>query len=103
MASPAPKENNSKEKLLSSFSKLETEMRWCSQHPNDVSDVELEQLKQAIDEIDPKCKDFGGQFYNDFKNFRKKFDIAADNPQDIKTGDFQKFEDMIQKLLKDLQ
>ena len=103
MVAPTPKENSSKEMLNNLLNQLETEMRWCTQHPNDVSDIELEQLKQSIDELDDRCKTFGGQFYKDFKKFRKDFDYMADHPNEIKAGDFQKFEDMVQQLLKDLK
>lgn len=103
MTSPSPKENSSKEKLNNQLSQLETELRWCAQHPNDVSDIELEQLKQSIDDLNNRCKTFGGQFYKDFQNFRKNFDYMADHPNEIKTGDFQKFEDMVQQLLRDLK
>lgn len=98
-----PKDDFSKEKLHNLLSQLEEELRWCSQHPNDVSDLEMEQLKQAVDELDAKCKKLGGQFYNDFKKFRKDFDYAADHPNEIKSGDFQKFEDMLQQLFRDLK
>ena len=103
MALPMPKDDKCKEKLLSFLSKLEEELRWCSQHPNDVSDIEMEQLKQAIDEFDTKCKTIGGQFYNDFEKFKKAFDYSADHPNEIKSGDFQKFEDMLQQLFRDLK
>ncbi|HEU64682.1 MAG: hypothetical protein KR126chlam4_01204 [Candidatus Anoxychlamydiales bacterium] len=103
MAAPSPKEDSSKEALSNLLSKLETEVRWCTQHPNDVSDIEMQQLKQSVDELNNRCKTFGGQFYKDFQNFRKEFDYMADHPNEIKTGDFQKFEDMIQQLLKDLK
>jgi len=103
MAAPSPKEDSSKETLNNLFSKLETEFRWCSQHPNDVSDIELEQLKQSVDDLENRCKAFGGQFYKDFQNFRKTFDRMAENPNDIEAGDFQKLEDMIQQLLRDLK
>lgn len=103
MAAPLPKDESCKEKLTNLLDQLETEFRWCTQHPNDVSDIELEQLKQAVDELESKCKEFGGQFYTDFKKFRKEFDYSADHPNEIKTGDFQKFEDMLQNLLKDLK
>ncbi len=103
MAMPSPKEDSSKETLNNLLSQLEIEFRWCTQHPNDVSDIELEQLKQSIDELEPKCKAFGGQFYEDFQNFRKDFDYIAEHPNEIKMGDFQKYEDMIQQLLRDLK
>lgn len=103
MAAPSPKEESSKETLNNLLSQLETEFRWCSHHPNDVSDIELEQLKQAIDELNSRCKTFGGRFYKDFASFRKEFDYMATHPREIKTGDFQRFEDMIQQLLRDLK
>ncbi|NGX28974.1 MAG: hypothetical protein K940chlam1_01166 [Candidatus Anoxychlamydiales bacterium] len=103
MAAPIPKDDSSKEKLLNLLSKLEEELRWCAQHPNDVSDFEMQQLKEAIDELDTKCKTLGGQFYSDFKKFRKDFDYAADHPNEINSGDFQKFEDMLQELFRDLK
>jgi len=103
MAMPMPKEDSSKSKLNNLLTQLETEFRWCAQHPNDVSNLELEQLKDAIDELEEKCKNFGGKFYNDFTLFRKDFDYLANHPNEIKLGDFQKFEDMVQQLLRDLK
>lgn len=103
MAAPMPKENGSKSKISSLITQLETELRWCAQHPNDVSNNELEQLKQAIDALDERCKIFGGKFYSDFKVFRKEFDYLADHPSEIKAWDFQKFDEMIQQLFRDLK
>lgn len=103
MAAPARKEESSKDNLNKLLSKLEDELRWCAQHPNDVSDIEMQQLKQSIDELENRCKTFGGQYYKDWKNFRKKFDYMADHPDEIKTGDFQMFDDMIQQLFRDLK
>nr|NGX35374.1 hypothetical protein [Candidatus Anoxychlamydiales bacterium] len=34
---------------------------------------------------------------------RKDFDYAADHPNEINSGDFQKFEDMLQELFRDLK
>jgi len=103
MAMPMPKEDNSKDKLNNLLTQLEDELRWCTQHPNDVSNFELEQLKQAVDEFDERCKSFGGKFYKDFKIFRKDFDYLSSHPKEIKPGDFQKFEDMVQQLFRDLK
>ncbi len=103
MALPMPKENGSKSKLNNLLSQLETEFRWCAQHPNDVSDIELEQLKESVDSLEERCKIFGGKFYLDFTEFKKKFDYLADHPNEIKSGDFQIIEDMLQQLFRDLK
>lgn len=103
MAAPMPKENNSKSKIINLLTQLETEFRWCAQHPNDVSDLELAQLKESVDSLDEKSKILGGRFYKDFTALKKFFDYMADHPNEIKPGDFQKFEDMLQQLFKDLK
>jgi hypothetical protein len=103
MAAPMPKENGNKEKINNLLSQLETEFRWCAQHPNDVSDIQLEQLEQAVDELEERCKLLGGKFYSDFETFRKKFDYMAEHPNKIKLGDYQKFDEMIQQLFRDLK
>lgn len=103
MAAPMPKEENNKSKMDNLISQLENELRWCAQHPRDVSNYELEQLKDSIDALDEKCKIFGGKFYKDFLAFRKEFDYMADHPEEIAEGDFQKFDDEIQQLFRDLK
>jgi hypothetical protein len=85
------------------ISKLETEFRWCAQHPNDVSDIELEQLKQALFEFEAAAKSCGGKFYKDFKDFKAMFIEITKKPKQIRPGQFQEFEDMIQLLIKDLK
>ncbi len=101
MALPAKKHNYDDINKL--ISKLETEFRWCAQHPNDVSDMELEQLKQALDEFEPMAQTQGGKFYKDFQDFKIMFIDITQNPDKIKPGQFQEFEDMIQLLIKDLK
>ena len=103
MASPMPMENADKSKIINLLSQLETEFRWCAQHPNDVSDFELEQLKESIEYFDKNVKDFGGKFYNDFAVLKKIFDNMADYTSEIKPGDSQKIEDMLQKLFQELK
>ncbi|MBN2480017.1 MAG: hypothetical protein JXA94_07295 [Parachlamydiales bacterium] len=102
MAAPIFDESK-KEKFNHLLNKLEDEFRWCAQHPNDVSDIELEQLKQALEDLTPYAKNIGGKLFNDFKNFKKQFDHSANHPNEVKPGDYQKFDEMIQKLFKDLK
>lgn len=103
MAAPMPKDNGSKSKINNLISHLESEFRWCAQHTNDVTDIQLEQLKEAVDALDEQCKILGGKFYKDFLVFKKEFDFMADHPSKIKWTDYQKFDDMIQKLFRDLK
>jgi len=98
MATPSPKEDN----LYSLIEQLEGEFRWCTQHPNDVSSFEIEQLMQAIKDIETECKSGNATFYKNFMVFKKEFEKLAQKPKEVKPGDFQKFEDMIQQLLRDL-
>lgn len=103
MAAPLPKEDSGKSKINNLISQLETEFRWCAQHPNDVSNYELEQLKESVDALDERCKVLGGKFYKDFSAFKKEFDYLSEHPNEIALGDFQRFEDMIQQLFRDLK
>ncbi|MFA6119016.1 MAG: hypothetical protein WCT85_04970 [Parachlamydiales bacterium] len=94
---------NDKEKMYHLIEKLDDEFRWCVKHPNDVSKIELEQLKQAVDELDDKCKLIGGNFYRNYLKFKRDFDRLATHINEIKFGDYQKFDDMIQQFFRDLK
>ena len=102
MAIPVP-EDKCKEKLYNLINQLEVEFRWCCQHPNDVSKNELDQLMQAVEDLEKHAHHFKGQIYSDYAKFKKEFKEFIKKPEEIKPGDFQRFEDMIQKLFKDLE
>ena len=103
MAMPHKNDEPNKNNLNHLLDKLEEEFRWCAQNTNDVSDFELEQLKDAVDMLEGTCKNIGGQLYSDFQKFRKEFDYLADHPKEISAWDFQKFDEMIQTLFRDLK
>ncbi|NGX56634.1 MAG: hypothetical protein K1060chlam5_00877 [Candidatus Anoxychlamydiales bacterium] len=88
--------------LKSKIYQLEEEFRWCAMHPNDVSKVGMEQLKQAIDELYNHILKVGGKFLEHFNHFKSQFEYALENFESIKPSQFQQFEDLIQVIIKDL-
>ena len=83
--------------------KLEDEFRWLAQHPNDACEIELNQLNDSIKELSTLAKTVGGKVYKDFVKFQTDFDRACKNFRNIKPGDYQRFDEMIQVLFRDLK
>ena len=99
MAIPMSDKNQADEMLNRFLTRLKIEFRRKAQHPNAICNIELDQLKNYLNDLNKKYQNIEYPFYKNFTLFKKDFDYLADHPNILK----QKFEDMILQFFKYLK
>jgi len=70
---------------------------------NQFTDIEAEQIRQTMNNLNKNCNQIGGQFSKDWNNFRKNLNNKLNNPKKMNNNDFKNFNNQIQQLMKDLK
>ncbi|HEU64684.1 MAG: hypothetical protein KR126chlam4_01206 [Candidatus Anoxychlamydiales bacterium] len=102
MAAPAPKgeyNRNAKNQLNNLRNKLNN---WKNKQ-NEFSDVEAQQIREIMNNVNKDCNQIGGKFTKDWNNFRKNLDSKLNNPKKMDSNDFKNFNNQIQQLMKELK